>query len=914
MNTEPLFPDSVTTGCTNEQNVCFSDDSNQHALRVPTSLEASHSQGSFSNSQLADFLSRPIKVFDYDWDVDTDLLATFDPWSIYLNRPDVSEKMAHFYLFRCNMKLKVVLNGTAFNYGNILMSYYPNNRPINGVLPVGASANTPISAYPIYPTGLIYESQRPHLFLNPTQAEGAEMSLPFFYKENYFRIPEHDWDGAGEITLRSLMPLRSANGSTSSVNVTVFAHCENVEMTVPTLSRPGVPSSFEKVTIAAEASEVNGLISKPASTVASIADSVGKVVPTLKPYAKATSMVASGIGQIAKLFGFSRPLSLREEELKKITWVGNFANTDRSEAIVSLDTDSKRELAISGDTVGLSTDDEMVISDQVRIPALLFQFPITPNDGVGAQLAWMRVNPAQFRYNFDGVTDNRYFQDRRIDQTPMCHASQPFTYWCGDITFRFQVMASTFHKLRLAICYDPDSGSLNLNGDGLPDFNKVYTYIMDLQSTKDFAVKIAWAQDKPYLKIPSIFAIAPEQPYFTPTTYMVSQPFKVGANEGSTQVRSVAGTDNGALAVYVLNPLVTPNDSATGNPVCNVYVASDNMDYKLPNDGVISRAGFFHHPNYPPSARAAAPVDTSKIAADNEYCDPNTNTMPEPHGELMPSSTPPKKSNVFFGSNNLSWRELCKRYVLTNVDANTASATTADSNNDVLYSAFVSYFVDQPTYPGFDPYSSQTLGPGTSWPDTTAYTHNSGGILQWISPMYAGMRGSFRKKILATSSCSTMSGTVPVPLSDKNPLIITHNRAPVAERSYDGKSEALVTNEANEYPTVMTTAHSFNHDFLGSNVANHGHNNVLESEVPFYVPFRFKDPRILHITQGFSSEDGGPTASKYTVSGTLPTSLPDGFTVKVTESLSVYTATAEDFNLYWRLSTFPIWDKAAQKL
>merc|ERR1712007_308725 len=357
----------------------------------------------------------------------------------------------------------------------------------------------------------------------------------------------------------------------------------------------------------------------------------------------------------------------------------------------------------------------------------------------------------------------------------------------------------------------------------------------------------------------------------------------------------------------------TPNDSATGSPVCNVYVASDNMDFKLPTDVVIKRAGYFHHPNYPPGMKKTPPIELSRIAGDSEYCDPNTNSMPEPHDELMPSFNPTSKSQVFFGSNNLSWRELMKRYTLSNVDG-TITGTNTWGDHSLQYFSSLITFMDQPTYPGFDPISSQSLGDGTIWPSNTPYTNNNGGILQWVCPMYAGMRGSFRKKAISTASIASQNSSTNLwaNVTDNCPLIFTHNRTYPYENTYDGRNDTSIANETDTYPIVMQEAYKTNRDYLGSNVSNNNHNNVLETEVPFYVPYRFKDPRIVQITQGFSSEAGGPTPYRYHLSGVLP--IISETDIQATTSVSVYTATAEDFNLYWRLSTFPIWDKASQKL
>jgi hypothetical protein len=172
---------STTEGCTSQENVCLEDDEIQHDTTIPTSMDGAYSQGGASDATLADFLKRPIQIHQHSWDVNSDADFVIDPWSLYLNDSKVTQKIDNYNLLRCNIHVKVVINGNAFYYGDLLVSYLPtpDGDPYTDV------------------DGLIYYTQRPNFSISPTKSEGGNITLPFFQPYNWYSIPARDWQGAG---------------------------------------------------------------------------------------------------------------------------------------------------------------------------------------------------------------------------------------------------------------------------------------------------------------------------------------------------------------------------------------------------------------------------------------------------------------------------------------------------------------------------------------------------------------------------------------------------------------------------------------------------------------------------------------------------------------------------------------------
>jgi hypothetical protein len=130
------------------------------------------------DARLENFFSRPIKIAEEEWATSTTLGFDIDPWSLYWENPRVANRIANFHLLKCNLKIKVVINGNGFQYGRALVSYLPFD--VYDTLTTNAS---------LIREDLVQASQQPRIFLDPTTSQGGEMKLPMFNYYNYLSIP-----------------------------------------------------------------------------------------------------------------------------------------------------------------------------------------------------------------------------------------------------------------------------------------------------------------------------------------------------------------------------------------------------------------------------------------------------------------------------------------------------------------------------------------------------------------------------------------------------------------------------------------------------------------------------------------------------------------------------------------------------
>lgn len=839
---------STTEGCTPQENVCLEDDEIQHDTSIPISMDGAFSQGGASDAMLADFLKRPIQIAQTSWDVNSDVKMEIDPWSLYLNDPKVTQKIDNYNLLRCNIHIKVVINGNAFYYGDLLVSYVP----------------TPDGDPYMALDGLIYFTQRPNFILTPTKSQGGNIKIPFFQPYNWYSIPRREWEGAGTLRLDSFMPLRNANASTAPVTITVFAWAEDVTLAIPTNSTSGslVPSSTENPSIISD-------------TATAVADGLETMTPVLGGPATVASKVARGIGSVAKAFGFDRVNPQQVETVVANRFFSNTASTTLSEHVSKLTIDPKQELSVSSSTVGIDEPDRLVIADQCKQEAMLFQFPITVSQVSGEQIAAIRVNPALATIT-PSTTPGRAEKGRIINQTPLCHASQPFTYWKGSITFRFRIMKSTFHKLRLKIVYDPNPG---LSGSSNPDLNTTYSRIIDCSTTEEFEQEVTWGQVKPYLKVPNVIYDTRNNAAGYPNLA-----WHVGSDEGVTATTYDTATDNGMLYVYILNELVTPNPTATGNPIVNVFVRSDDMSFNVCDTHVLRQAAFFPKPGdlYTPAATYVDPLEPME-----------SNTI-DPMGGSVTSDD----NLTFFGQKPLSWRALFKRAYPLEYHIDAASATV---DGPAVASSF-GYLNSFPAYPGYDPTGISTIALPTGI--NTPYNYGEATILNWVAPMFCAWRGSFRIKSI--SSFVAASGGQ------------SNNEGATTQYAFHAFRSAPDIGRTDSHGLSITSTNIeqvgglYNSKMFQGAVITPGHQQpALEVEVPFLSNRRFNDPRQKQVNNGTPVDEGGYIFLFQRMISSFGSS---SYAHNATSSTLNYGSTGPDFSLFWRISTVPIYDRELQAL
>ena len=813
------------------ENVSFQDKNPAYHYEIESSMDATRGVADMNDADLGSFFERPIKIASFDWGVGTSLFEDFDPWALYFTNPRVINRISNFNNMRANLNLKVVINGNGFFYGRALMSYQP--------LP-GEDDATRNRA--LIPQDLIGASQRPHIYIDPTYSTGGSMTLPFLWFHNTLSIPLAQWGSMGDINIRSLNDLKHANGASEQVTISVFAWASNVELSVPTSTDPGslVPQAGDEYG--------DGPVSKPASVLARMAGALVKA-PIIGTYARATELAASTVADVARLFGYSRPNVIDPSMPTVIRPVGNLANTNVDDTALKLAYDVKQELTIDPRITGVGSEDEMEIRSIAMRESYLCQFPWPTSTGPEA-LLWNSV-----------VTPNLFDKTTTGDEfhlTPAAHVTLPFKYWRGSMEFRFQIVASNFHKGRLAISYDPYFHESY-------EYNTQYTHIVDIASDKDFTVKVGWGSPLAYLQTRD-----PQQNSFPWSTSQLTSPNYL--------------FNNGFIAVRVLNELTSPNSTINNDVAVNVFVKMcDDFEVAVPTDN------YRFYSYFPPSAGSlidpsppgGCPCPALKAQAGDDEA--NAEDTPEPSVPVsslvaadMAACLDPSDmmTRVHFGEEITSIRSLMKRYNFYGIHGPPLDGASYLERKHK----------DFPLYRGFAPNGVHT----NQEPVSVNYYKMT--MINWFTPCFSTVRGGMRWKYHYLNAVNAMAL-----------LGAVRNDTP------GGPSETLTSiigpafdsmNGLNSYAVAQLPGLN-----PGAAETNTIVDPCVEVELPFYSQRRFCNARSLQ-------PNNNSSWAAHTVYSTWNETVPqsgDGEPALTASYVRELVSVGEDFSLNFYLSVPPIW-------
>lgn len=527
------------------ENVQFVESNPGWESTIASEPDETFSQLDTSATSLANFFARPIRINGFQWLVGNNTPSfQFNPWVQFFQNPRVSNRIANFNLMRAVMHVKIVVTGTSFHYGKLLMSYHPRHFVDQFVGYEGAPQDW------VEPL-MVIRSQKPHVMLDASGANSATMTLPFFHPNSYVTIPDAGWNTLGRMDINSFTPLKHANGADTPVTISLFVWATDVVLMCPTSAPP------EGLTPQGGTDEYTGVVSGPAAIVQHMAGKLVKA-PVIGKYAMATQTLAGGVASAARYFGFSRPVYPDQAEPYTSRSVPNLANTNVHDFALKLSLDVKQETTVDSRVMGLDGTDELDVLTLLQKPSYFAVFNWPERENPEEPLWNIAVTPSLARPHPVAANPPATAPTTGYLLPPVAYFSTPFGLWRGTMKYRFVVAASAYHKGQLMVRWDPYE-----NVEGSVELNLQHTAIINIEETKDFTIEVGWGQAPNYLQT------------VNPTLW---SPY------GTTRLtRSLAA--NGILEVRVLNPLVAPNDITNNDVRILVFVsAGENFEVCNPVD------------------------------------------------------------------------------------------------------------------------------------------------------------------------------------------------------------------------------------------------------------------------------------------------------------------------------------------
>lgn len=707
---EGTFSVDVAPTVNSVQNVTFIDSAAHHVAHTDSMNDPVRDHALIQDAELGDFLSRPAKIVSIPWSVGTQVNLSFDPWGNYLGLPSVINRLNHYRLLRGRLHIKIVISGTQFHYGRLLVHYLP--LPFfDGYSFVGST--------PATDSLMTLFSQRPHAWINPTTSKGCEMVLPFFWPANAVDIVTGNYDILGSLGLSTVDPLSHANGGDSDVSINVFAWMEECRFAIPThVNSAGllpqsleiVPQSKQKKMKPQPENENPGVVSRISTTVAAVAGKLTSA-PVIGPYAKATEIGAKAVGAIGSLFGFSRPV-MKESSMFRPRTKANLAVTNIVDDIPKLTVDVNQEITVDPRVADLGDTDEMDLSYVAGKESYLTSFPWTTNTAEETLLWNAVVEPTACHTT---TTSDGF----AYDLTALAYAAVPFSYWRGKLKYRFQVVSSAVHRGRLKVVYDPVK---TLPTGSFEQTTTQYTTIVDIGETTDFCITIGWGQPLSYRPILPLIE-AQTRTLFDTTALSYDS--------------TVDFFGNGTIAVYCMNQLVSTSNS--GNDIkVYVSVSAEEIEFAVPESRSLSELRLSSVENVAPLP-AILPQ-----SADDAVEDAAAPEVVESLDQLASGGEFTDQTNdVFFGEKVASFRQLLKRYC-----SHTTMPLQASPPNRVTDFYLNSFPTPAGWYVSALPHQGQnTIAAyftGSSPAFDRYYLYGDFTLINFVSCAYAGWRGSTR--------------------------------------------------------------------------------------------------------------------------------------------------------------------------
>jgi hypothetical protein len=407
------------------------------------------------------------------------------------------------------------------------------------------------------------------------------------------------------------------------------------------------------------------------------------------PFATATGSIARKVGQVAALFGFSKPPILEKPTMTVPEKWSNGAQLAGGFSGVKLSCDPKQELSISSDFGGTGGEDQMALSTICKRPSIIGYSTSSDGDvAMDTVIFTAAVTPSCV--TVCGLPSTKTLNH----PSNLTFASSPFRYWRGSITYKIDFICSKFHRGKYIITYEPniEQSPLLLAAD--LTLNQQNHIIVDLAESQSVEFTVGWSADR------SFKVVNPIDTIYDKRTMSVSNSTSVTFDLADTPHEMC----NGYWEMRVINELVVPNGNTGSDSVAFIVTQySNDMEFAVPNDDCLDQ--------------------------DRQYTETESDSVLVTLNDPLPSKD---EFLTHFGERVVSFRSLLKRY-------HTSAIYSTDTTNHIharTKSLSHQLYPTMQSIPSYTGTLSSNID-ASSYPDLFNY-------LRWA---YLGMRGGYRYRI-----------------------------------------------------------------------------------------------------------------------------------------------------------------------
>jgi len=504
-----------------------------------------------------DYFSCPYACHEFDWGATSPqlLMQKTVPSMYFDGNTNAQMKLANFAFLRATAVVKVIINGSPYVAGKLLLSCRPLGRQIVDVFEASGD---------------------PCVEIDAASGKEAELRLPCILPHNWSLVEQYqktvvggrnyfDWGYFNLTVLSSLNEI-----SAGFVHGRVYCWLEDVVLQGPTITNftitpqapspkqkkklppkpPSGPSQFLKngrvnpFTVKmvgsreTESSSVSAAIDK---YVAPVVRSVGGIITDIGP-------AALTIAKFAALAGFSMPT-----QENNITFTSSYVSSSDSAHVdgvfsgIHLGARQQQKVVLPEGCFDMSCD-EMQIAHYASRMALLSYFDWDAASISNDIIYDMPVNPGCTIKSIDGL----------YHPTPLSFAAQFFRFWRGTIRYRLAIAKTRFHSGSLEICYS--MGTSLLNPDSEQRASRCYRKVWNVNEMSSLEFEVPYSSAT----------------MWTPVQYFTQ------FDDNSFESPTVPAFTTGRISIRVLNPLTSAGGVVTDTVEVLVYTAGGkDLEFSL---------------------------------------------------------------------------------------------------------------------------------------------------------------------------------------------------------------------------------------------------------------------------------------------------------------------------------------------
>lgn len=438
-----------------------------------------HVGDAYSKDSVKDFLATPVMIRNFNvasTDTANTTLQTvvlpFDSANLGAGT-DVGQgmmlKRLNAYLgFRGTAVIRVQVNCNRFAQGRLLIHYLPGQH-------------TNPDDVKSHRFNLMTKSQNPRCEINLNRDTSTVFKVPYVSAIGAYDLSSPVVNSRLGLMGYLYATVYSPLVGTSTLNVSMFLHFEDIELITPSYYAQMNMSDLEQRT---------GVISAPLKVVSRAIGVLGEI-PSLSSVAATAAWATDALSKCAMAFGYAKPNN--ETRLVRMTNTKNayMLNAEGDEDNYKMAISSRNKVDILPNFAGNDID-EMSFEYVCSRPAWYTTLTWSNASATGTLITTQSLSPASFVLTtLIGTRDVQTF-------SPFSFVAKHFSYWRANVVLTLKIVKTEFHTGKLMVVYRPG----NFTPGGTVSFNEANfcpREIIDIKESDTFVLTFPYSSLQPFL-------------------------------------------------------------------------------------------------------------------------------------------------------------------------------------------------------------------------------------------------------------------------------------------------------------------------------------------------------------------------------------------------------------------------------